>query len=156
MHDPRPALALLLCQGLALLALVGHWLSLPQATRQGHLLRIRVVEQIPQPPPPDLVGQARWLVSHRLKRLRGMAPLGLVTVVIGAVEGGERRRRHPFGGFGFARLALGQLLGTLTLGATVGAAVFPWPLPLIPTAATVASLAGLTAYLIAAGKPLMY
>jgi hypothetical protein len=85
-----------------------------------------------------------------------MAPLGLVTVVIGAVEGGERRRRHPFGGFGFARFALGQLLGTLTLGATVGAVVFPWPLPLVPTAATVASLAGLTAYLIAAGKPLMY
>jgi hypothetical protein len=156
MRDPRPALALLLCQGLALLALVGHWLSLSPAMRQGHLLRVWVVERPPQPPPQDLVGQARWLVSHRLQRLRGMAPLGLVAVVIGAVEGGERRRRHPFGGFGFAQLALGQLLGTLTLGATVGAVVFPWPLPLVPTAATVASLAGLTAYLIAAGKPLMY
>src|SRR5262245_17810269 len=34
MHDPRPALALLLCQGLALLALLGYWLSVPPAIRQ--------------------------------------------------------------------------------------------------------------------------
>ena len=107
-------------------------------------------------PPPDLVAQARWLGRHRLQRLRSLAPLGVIAVVIGGVEGSERRRRHPFGGFGFARLALGQLLGTLTLGATVAAVVLPWPQPLLPTAATLAGLAGMTTYLLAAGKPLMH
>jgi hypothetical protein len=156
MHDPRPALALLLCQGLALLALLGYWLGRPPAVRQAHLLQIWAVESVPTLPPTDLVGQARWLVTHRLARGRGMLPLGGVAGVMGAVEGWERRRRHPFGGFGFARLALGQLLGTLALGAMVGALVLPWPLPLLPTAATLAGLVGLTAYLLAAGKPLMH
>jgi hypothetical protein len=156
MHDPRPALALLLCQGLALLALLGYWLGLPLPRRQTHLLRLWAVEQVPLPPPTDLVAQARWLVTHRLQRLRGMALLGGVACLLGAVEGSERRRHHPFGGFGFARLALGQLLGTLALGAMVAAVVVPWPLPLVPTAAVLASLVGLTAYLLAAGKPLMH
>ena len=156
MQDPRPALALLLCQGLALLALLGYWLGVPAAIRQAQLLRIWAVESVSTLPPTDLVGQAQWLVMHRMRRGRGMMPLGIVAGVIGAVEGWEQRRRHPFGGFGFARLALGQLLGTLALGATVASVVLPWSLPLVATAATLAVLLGLTAYLLAAGKPLMH
>ena len=156
MHDPRPALALLLCQGLALLALLGYWLGAPSAIRQAHLLRIWAVESVSTLPPTDLVGQARWLVTHRVRRGRGMVPLGIVAGIIGAVEGWEQRRRHPFGGFGFARLAMGQLLGTLALGAAVASVVLPWSLPLISTASILAGLLGLTAYLLAAGKPLMH
>jgi hypothetical protein len=102
------------------------------------------------------VAQARWRGRHRLQRLRHLVPLGVVATVIGLVEGNECRRRHPFGGFGFARLALGQLLGTLTLGATVAAVVLPWAQPLLPTAVILAGLAGVTTYLLAAGKPLMH
>jgi hypothetical protein len=156
MQDPRPALALLLCQGLALLALLGYWLSVPTAIRQAHLLRLWAVETVDTLPPADLVGQAQWLVTHRVRRGHGMVPLGVVAGIIGAVEGWEQRRRHPFGGFGFARLALGQLLGTLALGATVASVVLPWALPLVLTAATLAGLMGLTTYLLAAGKPLMH
>jgi hypothetical protein len=156
MRDPRPALALLLCQGLVLLALLGYWLGLPAQARDARLWQLWTVEHVATPPPPDLVAQARWLWHHRLQRLRRLALLSAVAVVIGGMEGGERRRRHPFGGFGFARLALGQLLGTLTLGASVAAVVLPWPQPLLPTAATLAGLAGFTMYLLAAGKPLMH
>jgi hypothetical protein len=156
MRDPRPALALLLCQGLVLLALLGYWLGLPARERAARLWQLWAVEHVVTPPPATLVEQARWLGCHRLARLRSLAPLGAVAVMMGGVEGSERRRRHLFGGFGFARLALGQLLGTLTLGATVAAVVLPWPQPLLPTAATLAGLAGVTMYLLAAGKPLMH
>jgi hypothetical protein len=89
-------------------------------------------------------------------RGRGMVPLGVVAGVMGAVEGWEQRRRHLFGGFGFARLALGQLLGMVALGATAASVVVPWPLPLVPTAASLAGGVGLTTYFLAAGKPLMH
>jgi hypothetical protein len=156
MRDPRPALVLLLCQGLVLLALLGYWLGLPARERAARLWRLWAVEHVATPPPAALVAQARWLGRHRLQRLRRLAPLGVIAVVIGGVEGSERRRRHPFGGFGFARLALGQFLGTLTLGATVAAVVLPWPQLLLPTAVMLAGLAGMSAALLAAGKPLMH
>ena len=92
MRDHRPALALLLCQGLVLLALLGYWLGQPATVRAARLWRLWAVERVATLPPPDLVAQARWLGRHRLQRLRSLAPLVVIAVVIGGVEGSERLR----------------------------------------------------------------
>jgi hypothetical protein len=155
MREPQPALMLLLVQALALAAVVGWWLTLPSPQRLWRLGRIMVVEQVPTPPPATLAAQAWWLVQYRLQRLRGMAALGALASIIGGVEGWERRRRHPFGGVGVMRLALGQLGATLTVGAAGALLLLPWPLPLVPAAAGLGLLVGLTLYLLAAGKPLI-
>ena len=76
--------------------------------------------------------------------------------VIGLVEGSGWRRRHPFGGFGFVRLALGHVLGVGLLGALGASLVVPVPLPEVPGAAVLAGIVGLTAYLLAAGRPLAH
>jgi hypothetical protein len=76
--------------------------------------------------------------------------------VIGVVEGGAWRRRHPFGGFGFVRLALGHVLGVGLLGAVAASLVLPVPLPEIPMAAALAGGVGVTTYLLAAGRPLAH
>jgi hypothetical protein len=84
-----------------------------------------------------------------------MPTLGTFAGVIGLVEGWERRRHHPFGGVGFVRLALGRLLGTLTVGAVAGYLLLPWPLPPVAAATGLGLVVGLTLYYLAAGKPLI-
>jgi hypothetical protein len=156
MREPQPALALLMLEGLALLALVGWWTTRPPLARTADLLAILVVERVPTAPPATLLAQAQWLLQHRLLRLQGWGELGTVAGMIGAVEGTAWRRRHPFGGFGFVRLALGHGLGVGLLGAVAASLVVPVPLPEIPVAAVLAGGAGLTTYLLAAGRPLAH
>jgi hypothetical protein len=102
------------------------------------------------------VAQAQWLVQHRLRRLQGWAELSAVAGVIGVVEGARWRRHHPFGGFGFVRLALGHVLGVGLLGAVAASLVAAVPLPEGPVAAALAGGVGLTTYLLAAGRPLAH
>ena len=156
MREPQPALALLLLEGLALLALVGWWTTRPPLARTADLLAILVVERVPTALPPTLLAQAQWLVQHRLRRLQGWVELSAVAGVIGLVEGTAWRRRHPFGGFGFVRLALGHVLGVGLLGALGASLVVPVPLPEVPVAAALAGGVGLTTYLLAAGRPLAH
>jgi hypothetical protein len=155
MRDPQPALFLLICQALALGAVVGWWFTLTPSQRAMQMGRIILAEQVSTPLPASLAAQGGWLVQHRLGRLQGMAALEAFAGVIGLVEGWERRRCHPFGGVGFVRLALGQLLGTLTVGAVAGYLLLPWPLPPVAAAAGLGLLVGLTLYYLAAGKPLI-
>ena len=156
MREPQPTLCLLLLEGLALLALVGWWTTRPSLARTADLLAILVVERVPTAPPATLLAQAQWLGQHRLRRLQGWAELSAVAGVIGAVEGAAWRRRHPFGGFGFVRLALGHVLGVGLLGAVAASLVAPVPLPEIPVAAALAGGVGVTTYLLAAGRPLAH
>jgi hypothetical protein len=156
MREPQPALTLLILEGLALLALVGWWTTRPPLARTADLLAIRVVERVATAPPATLLAQAQWLVQHRLQRLQSWAELSAGAGIIGAVEGAAWRRRHPFGGFGFVRLALGHVLGVGLLGAVAASLVVPMPLPEIPLAAALAGSVGLTTYLLAAGRPLAH
>jgi hypothetical protein len=156
MREPQPALLLLILEGLTLLVLVGWWTTRAPLERTTQLLRILVAEQATTAPPPTLLAQTQWLVQHRVHRLQGWAELSAVAGVIGAVEGAAWRRRHPFGGFGFVRLALGQVLGIGLLGAIAASLVVPVPLPEVPVAAVLAALGGLTTYLLAAGRPLAH
>jgi hypothetical protein len=156
MREPQPALALLILEGLALLALLGWWTTRPPLARTADLLAILVVERVPTAPPATLLAQAPWLVQHRRRRLQGWAELSAVAGVIGAVEGAGARRRHPFGGFGFVRLALGHVFGVGLLGAVAASLVLPVPLPEMPVAAALAGGVGLTTYLLAAGRPLAH
>ena len=136
MREPQPALALLLLEGLALLALLGWWTTRAPLERTARLVTILVAEHAPTAPPAPLLAQAQWLVQHRLRRLQGWAELSAVAGVIGAVEGAAWRRRHPFGGFGFVRLALGHVLGVGLGGAVAVSLVVPVPLPEGPVAAS--------------------
>jgi hypothetical protein len=156
MREPQPALALLLLEGLALLALGGWWTTRPPLARTADLVTILVVERVPTAPPATLLAQAQWLGQHRLRRLQGWTELSTVAGVIGAVEGAAWRRRHPFGGFGFVRLALGHVLGVGLLGALAASLMVPMPLPEVPVAAALAGGVGLTTYLLAAGRPLAH
>jgi hypothetical protein len=156
MREPPPALALLLLEGLALLALVGWWTTRPPLARTADLLTILVAERVPTAPPATLLAQAQWLGQHRLRRLQGWVELSAVAGVIGLVEGSGWRQRHSFGGFGFIRLALGQVLGVGLLGAVAASLVVPVPLPEMPVAAALAGGVGLTMYLLAAGWPLAH
>lgn len=156
MREPQPALALLILEGLALLALVGWWTTRTPLARTADLLAILVAERVATAPPATLLAQAQWLVQHRLRRLQGWGELGAVVGVIGAVEGAAWRRRHPFGGFGFVRLALGHVLGVGLLGAVAVSLVVPVPLPEGPVATALAGGVGLTTYLLAAGRPLAH
>ena len=156
MREPQPALLLLLLEGLALFALVGWWTTRPPLERTTRLVTILVAEHALTAPPATLLAQAPWLVQHRLRRLRSWGELSAVAGVIGLVEGAAWRRRHPFGGFGFVRLALGHLLGVGLLGALGASLVVPVPLPEVPGAAALAGGVGLTTYLLAAGRPLAH
>ena len=156
MREPQPALALLLLEGLALLALLGWWTTRPPLARMADLVTILVTERVPTAPPATLLAQAQWLGQHRLRRLWGWVELTGVAGVIGAVEGAAWRRRHPFGGFGFVRLALGHVLGVGLLGAVAASLVLPVPLPEMPVAAGLAGGVGVTTYLLAAGRPLAH
>jgi hypothetical protein len=156
MREPQPALALLLLEGLVFLALVGWWTTRTPPERTARLVTILVAERIPTAPPPTLLGQAQWLMQHRLRRLLGWGELSAVAGVIGLVEGSAWRRRHPFGGFGFVRLALGHVLGVGLLGAVAASLVGPVPLPEGPVAAGLAGGVGVTTYLLAAGRPLAH
>jgi len=155
MRDPQPALVLLVCQGVLLALVLGHWLVLPSAQRQRRLVDVLLVERAATPPPPMLVDQAVWLVTHRTQRLRALGPFGAVAAGIGLVEGWERRRRDPYRGVGFFHFALGQILLAGTLGGLVGYVLVPYPLPPIAIATLLAGLASLTLFCLAAGKPLI-
>ena len=157
MREPQPALLLLLLlEGLVLLALVGWWTTRTPLERTARLVTILVAEHTLTVPPLTLLAQAQWLVQHRLQRLQDWAELSAVAGVIGAVEGTAWRRRHPFGGLGFVRLALGHLLGVGLLGALAASLVVPLPLPEVPVAAACAGGVGLMTYLLAAGRPLAH
>jgi hypothetical protein len=156
MREPQPALALLVLEGLALFALVGWWTTRTPLERTAALLTILVTERAVTVPPATLLAQTQWLMQHRLRRLQGWGELSVVAGVIGAVEGAAWRRRHPFGGFGFVRLALGHVLGVGLGGAVVASLVVPVPLPEVPVAAVLAASVGLTTYLLAAGRPLAH
>jgi hypothetical protein len=156
MREPSSALMLLLLEGLALLALVGWWTTRTPLERTAALLAILVEEHATTAPPATLLAQTQWLVQHRLRRLQGWAELSAVASVIGTVEGAACRRRHPFGGFGFVRLAMGHLLGVGLLGALAASLVVPLPLAEVPVAGALAASVGLTTYLLAAGRPLAH
>jgi hypothetical protein len=156
MREPQPALVLLLLEGLALFALLGWWTTRTPLERTAALLAILVAEHVTTAPPATLLAQMPWLVQHRLRRLQGWAELSAVASVIGAVEGAAWRHRHPFGGFGFVRLALGHVLGVGLGGAVVASLIVPVPLPEMPVAAGLALGVGLTTYLLAAGRPLAH
>jgi len=153
MRDPQPALVLLVCEGLLLALALGHWLALPPAQRHLRLLDVYLVERATTPPPATLVEQGVWLVTHRAHRLRTLGGLVGVAASIGLCEGGERRRRDPYGGVGFAHFALGQILLAGTLGTVLGFVLVPWPLPPMAVAVGLAGLAGLTLFCLAAGTP---
>lgn len=155
MRDPQPALVLLVCQGVLLALVLGHWLVLPAAQRQQRLLDVGRVERAATLPPWTLVDQVVWLVEHRLQRLRTLAGLAGLVAGIGLLEGWERRRRDAYGGVGFFHFALGQILRAGTLGALGGSLLLPWPLPPLAVATLLAGLVGLTLFCLAAGKPLM-
>jgi hypothetical protein len=156
MREPQPALLLLILEGLTLLALVGWWTTRTPLERTTQLLRILVAEQATTAPPPTLLAQTQWLVQHRVHRLQGWAELSALAGVIGVVEGTAWRRHHPFGGFGFVRLALGHVLGVGLAGAVAASLVVPVPLPEVLVAAAFAASAGVTTYLLAAGRPLAH
>jgi hypothetical protein len=156
MREPQPALFLLVLEGLALFALVGWWTTRTPVERHADLLAILVTERAATVPPATLLAQAQWLVQHRVRRVWRWAEISTLAGVIGVVEGAAWRRHHPFGGFGFVRLALGHLLGIGVLGALVASLVVPVPLPEVPVAAGLAGSVGLTSYLLAAGRPLAH
>ena len=156
MREPSPTLVLLILEGLALFALLGWWTTRPPLARTADLVAILVAEQAPTVPPATLLAQAQWLVQHRVQRVRGWIEISALAGVIGAVEGAAWRRRHPFGGFGFVRLALGHLLGVGLLGTLGVSLVVPVPLPEVPVATAWAGGVGLTTYLLAAGRPLAH
>jgi hypothetical protein len=156
MREPAPALLLLVLEGLALFTLVGWWTTRTPLERTAQLVTILVAEHATTAPPATLLAQVQWLVQHRVHRLRSWVELSTVASMIGAIEGMAWRRRHPFGGFGFVRLALGHLLGVGLLGAMVASLVVPVPLLEVPVAAALAAGTGVTLYLLAAGRPLAH
>jgi hypothetical protein len=156
MREPAPALLLLVLEGLALFALLGWWTTRPPLERIARLVTILVAEHATTAPPPTLLAQTQWLIQHRVHRLQSWTELSAVAGVIGVVEGAAWRRRHPFGGFGFVRLALGHVLGVGLLGALGASLMVPVPLPEVPGAAALAGGVGLTTYLLAAGRPLAH
>lgn len=153
MRDPQPALVLLVCQGVLLALVLGHWLVLPPAQRQLRLVDVLLLERAATPPPPTLVDQVGWLVDHRVQRLRMLGGLVGLAASLGLLEGWEQRRRDPYGGVGFFHFALGQMLLAGTVGAVMGFVLLPWPLPPLAVAALLAGLACLTLFCLAAGKP---
>jgi len=153
MPEPRPALVLLVLEGLGLGLLLGHWLALPPGQRQQQLWAVWQVEQAATPPPPTLRAQARWLGEHRRQYLYARGGLLVVALGIGLCEGQARRQRDPYGGVGFFHVALGQLLLAGTLGAVLGLLVLPWPLPPLAVTLGLAGLLGGTGFCLAAGRP---
>lgn len=153
MREPRPALVLLVCQGVLLALGLGYWLGLPPGPRLERLRAIERIEHASTLPPATLVAQAEWLLGHRLRRLQGLGTCGAVSAGIGLAEGWARRRRDPYGGVGFWHMALGQMLLAGTLGGLVSVVLLPWPLPPGLLAVLVAGLMGATLFCLAAGQP---
>lgn len=139
-----------------MLALFGWWTTRTPLERTARLVTILVTEHATSAPPPTLLAQTQWLGQHRRRRLQGWGEISAVAGVIGLVEGATWRRRHPFGDFGFVRLALGHVLGVGLLGAVAVSLVVPLPLPEGLVAAALALGVGLTTYLLAAGRPLAH
>jgi hypothetical protein len=113
-------------------------------------------ETVATPLPAGLWELARWLIGHRLGGLSGMSALGGLALMIGLVEGWERRHHNPFGGLGLAWLAIGQLLAAVLVGALVAYTVLPWPLPYVGASLALSGLVGLSAYCVAAGLPRLH
>ena len=123
MAEPRPLLALVLAEGLGLLALAGWWATLPAAERVLRLTRVMLHEGV------------------------GLA------LVIGVSEGLARRRQDVMGGFLLRWWTLGCVGLALVPGVLAGVLVAPWPLELSWIAGGSAALGGLIGYGLMAGRP---
>lgn len=153
MRDPRPAFALLITEGLLLLALAGWWCGLAPAERLTRLGLVMVAEGLATAPPVTPWGQAAWLYAHRVTRLEGMVGLLALGALIGLGEGLARRRQDVLGGFLLRWWTAGVLSGPLLLGLGVGYLVAPWPLAVPWVAGGLGSLVALGMYGLAAGRP---
>ncbi len=156
MREPKPTLFLFVLYILGDAVLIGWWLTLTPPVRAAYLSGVLLAESVATLPPAGLGAQARWLIGHRLGGLSGMSVLGGLALVIGLVEGWERRRHNPFGGLGIARLAIGQILATVLVGAVVAYTVLPWPLSYVGASLALSGLLGVSASCVAAGLPRLH
>lgn len=153
MRDPQPTFALLLAEGLLLLALAGWWCELTPAERLTRLGVVMVAEQIPTAPPVTPWGQAAWLYRHRVTRLEGLVGFLALAALVGLGEGLARRRHDVLGGFLLRWWTAGVVSGPLLIGGGAGYLVAPWPLPVLWVAGGLGSLVALGMYGLAAGRP---
>jgi len=155
MREPQPTMVILIFLLLGTLTLALWWLSLPWEDRHARLTIVAHREQAAEGPPPTLVGGVQWLLTHRLGRLRRMLDLFGVAAGAGFLEGWDRRKRDPFGGFAFFRLALGHVLLVLTFGGLVAYLLLPWPVPAWGAGGGLSLLLLGATFHLAAGRPLL-
>jgi Ca2+/H+ antiporter len=153
MHGPKPVFVLFILQCLALLALAGWWCSLPSGERLRMLAVVMVKEQVATVPPDGLWAQGEWLYGHRATRLKGMAGLVVVAVVIGMGEGIARRRRDPYGGFLLKWWTSGVIGAVLVSGVIAGYLLVPWAMQAGVVACGMGGLVGIIGYALLSGRP---
>ena len=153
MYDPRPVAMLAALQCIALVALALWWITLDAPTQLRMLRAVWWQEHAASPPPATVVAQLAWLWDHRLARSAGLLGLFGVAGLIGLVEGAVWRRGDVYGGFRFAFWTVGVLGLALLPGACLGVLLLPWPLPLRAVGMGGAVAVGVTAFLLAAGRP---
>ncbi len=153
MRDPQPTFALLIAEGLLLLALAGWWCELTPAERVTRLSVVMVAEHIPTAPPRTPWGQAAWLSTHRVARLYGMLGFLALGALVGLGEGLARRRQDVLGGFLLRWWTAGVVSSPLLVGLGTGYLVAPWPLPLSWVAGSLGLVVALGMYGLAAGRP---
>jgi hypothetical protein len=140
--------------GLVLLWQVLAWIARSPQDRWVQLATIAEQEHLQSTPPQALLEQARWLLTARLLRLRGLSVVLGVALLIGAAEGLGWRRTDARGGFRFSLWVCGIILFVVLVGALAFSLVMPWALPLTwQVSAGLALYVGLMAYCCAAGLP---
>jgi hypothetical protein len=153
MAEPKPVLALLIAEVLALGALAGWYGGLTSLERRGRLGQIRLEEQVSKSPPEGLFAQGAWLYHHRVVRLRGMVGLMSVAAIIGVGEGSMRRRTDVLGGFLLRWWTLGVVALALLPGVVGAYLIAPWPLPADWVASALAGIVGVVMYGLMTGRP---